>query len=77
LPEERALLFTKQETSPDLKKEMLKNKEKTQEHNFRKILQKKSTFRSILPEDMQSEDVHNLWQEKKISSPYHKLCFSR
>jgi len=26
LPEERALLFSKQEISPDLKKEMLKNK---------------------------------------------------
>lgn len=53
---------------------MLKKKEKTQEHNFRKILQKKDTFRSILPEDMQSEDVHNLWQEEKLLPPCHKLC---
>jgi hypothetical protein len=66
---ERALLFSKQETAPDLKKEMLKKKEKTQEHNFRKILRKKSTSRNILPEDMQSEDVHNLWQEEKLPPP--------
>jgi len=50
---ERALLFSKQEISPDLKKEMFNKKEKTQEHNFSKILQRKDTFRSILPEDMQ------------------------
>jgi len=74
LPEERALLFSKQETVPDLKKEMLNKKEKTQEHNFRKILRKKSTSRSILREDMQSEDVHNLWQEEKLLSTCHKLC---
>jgi len=67
LPEERALLFSKQETAPDLKKEMLNNKRKTEEHNFRKILRKKTLFRSILPEDMQSKDVHNLWQEEKSS----------
>ena len=72
--EKEHYFFSKQETAPDLKKEMLKNKEKTQEHNFRKILQKKSTFRSILPEDMQSEDVHNLWQEEKLLPPCHKLC---
>ena len=74
MPEEKTLLFSKQETVPALKKEMLKKKEKTQEHNFRKILQKKYTFRSILPEDMQSEDVHNLWQEEKLLPPCHKLC---
>jgi len=44
---------------------MLKKKEKTKEHNFRKILRKKDPFRSILPEDMYSKDVHNLWQEEK------------
>jgi len=38
---ERALLFSKQETAPDLKKEMLYKKRKTQEHNFRKIFRKK------------------------------------
>jgi hypothetical protein len=74
LPEERALLFSKQETSPDLKKEMLNKKRKTEEHNFRKILQRKATFWSILPEDMQSADVHNLWQEEKFIPPCHKLC---
>jgi hypothetical protein len=67
LPEERALLFSKQETVPDLKKEMLNKKRKKEEHNFRKILQRKATFRSILPEDMQSKDVHNLWQEENSS----------
>ena len=65
MPEERALLFSKQETSPDLKKEMLKKKEKIQEHNFRKIPQKEKTLLAILPEDMQSKDDHNLWQERK------------
>ncbi len=64
---ERALLFSKQETIPDLKKEMLHKKQIHQEHNFRKILQRKATFWSILPEDMQSEDVHNLWQEENSS----------
>jgi hypothetical protein len=54
LPEEIALLFSKQETAPDLKKEMLNKKRNTEEHNFRKILQRKATFWSILPEDMQS-----------------------
>jgi hypothetical protein len=67
LPEEIALLFSKQETAPDLKKEMLNKKRKTEEHNFRKILQRKATFWSILPEDMQSEDDHNLWQEENSS----------
>jgi hypothetical protein len=71
---ERALLFSKQETSPDLKKEMLNKKRNTEEHNFRKILRKKSPFRSILPEDMQLKDVHNLWQEEKLLPPCHKLC---
>jgi hypothetical protein len=46
---------------------MLNKKRKTEEHNFRKILRKKPPFRSILPEDMQSADVHNLWQEEKSS----------
>ena len=41
---ERALLFSKQEISPDLKKEMLNKKEKIQEHNFRKIPQKEIHF---------------------------------
>jgi len=46
---------------------MLKKKEIIEEHNFRKILRKKSTSRSILPEDMQLKDVHNLWQEGNTS----------
>jgi len=45
---EIALLFskqeTKQETAPDLKKEMLNKKRKTEEHNFRKISQKEKHF---------------------------------
>jgi len=49
---ERALLFSKQETVPDLKKEMLIKRQIHQEHVFRKIFQRKATFRSILPEDM-------------------------
>jgi hypothetical protein len=78
LPEERALLFSKQETVPDLKKEMLNKKRKTKEHNFRKILRKKSPFRSILPEDMQLKDVHNLRQEEN-SSPLaiNYACFKK
>jgi hypothetical protein len=67
IAKERALLFSKQENAPDLKKEMLNKKRKTKEHTFRKILRKKTPFRSILPEDMQSEDVHNLWQEENSS----------
>jgi len=39
---ERALLFSKQETAPDLKKEMINKKRKKQEHNFSKILRKKT-----------------------------------
>jgi len=50
-----------------LKKEMLYKKRKIEEHNFRKILRKKTSFRSILPEDMQLKDVHNLWQEENSS----------
>jgi hypothetical protein len=41
---EIALLFSKQETAPDLKKEMLNKKRKTEEHNFRKISQKEKHF---------------------------------
>jgi hypothetical protein len=42
LPEAIAFLFSKQETVPDLKKEMPNKKGKTEEHNFRKILQRKA-----------------------------------
>jgi hypothetical protein len=57
-----------------LKKEMLIKRQIHQEHNFRKILQRKDSFWSILPEDIQLKDVHNLWQEEKLLPPYHKLC---
>jgi hypothetical protein len=58
------IIFPKQEI-PSFWKNNAQGKIKTEEHNFRKILQKKCTSRRILPEDMQSEDVHNLWQEEK------------
>jgi hypothetical protein len=67
LPKRNSITFFKTGKTPDLKKEMLNKKRKTEEHNFRKILQKKSPFRSILPEGMQSKDVHNLWQEENSS----------
>jgi hypothetical protein len=77
IAERNSITFSKTGKTPDLKKEMLNKKRKTEEHNFRKILRKKSPFRSILSEDMQSEDDHNLWQEEKLLPPCHKLCCFR